>query len=184
MNQVKLKLFSQGYYVGNGAMKSVKNNRDSVSPMNEVETISATIWAGTTAVETKSATLLTDGTASFTFDHSGEYVVSVKTKNALEVSTPSALTLGEDTVNYDFTIDASQAFGSNQVEVESGVFALYSGDINQDGVISEADRALWEIDSNNAEFGDFATDLDGSGGVDPSDFSVWEANIGKTVMRP
>ncbi len=42
MNTVELKFFIEGYYDGNGQMKSVKNNQDGVSPTNEVETVTAT----------------------------------------------------------------------------------------------------------------------------------------------
>ena len=37
------------------------------------------------------------------------------------------------------TIATNNAFGDNQVQVEPGVFAIYSGDINQDGFISTED---------------------------------------------
>jgi len=188
MSTVKLKFFSQGYYNGNGEMTSVKYNQDQAepktAPIYEVETATATIWAGATAVETQTATWKTDGTAEFEFSHEGDYIISVSGVNTLEVFTPSALTLGDNPLEYDFTVDASQAFGSNQAEVETGVFALYSGDVNQDGTISEADRALWNTDSDNALFGTYPTDLNGDGRVDPIDFTILEPNLGKSVMRP
>ena len=184
MNTVNFKIFVQSYYRGNNEMTSVKLNQDETSPANEVEEVSMTLWAGETAVETKTAMLHTDGNVSASFTHSGDYVISIKPKNALEVFTPSALNLGEDDVNYDFTIDASQAFGSNQVEVESGVFALYSGDINQDGVIDQDDLSILNNAIENGLFGIQIADLNGDGAVDNSDTDNFYNNLGKSVMRP
>lgn len=183
MNTVILKLFVQGYYNGNGTMKSVKFNQDGVSPTNEVETVTATLWAGSNAVETAEATLQTDGTATFEFEASGNYHVSVHGVNSLEVFTPVVLAVGTTPVSYDFTIAASQAHGANQIEVETNVFALYSGDINQDGVIDQADIDLYEADIESSEYGVQATDLNGDGGVDNQD-TDYALNVGKTVSRP
>lgn len=183
MNTLNAKFFVQGYYRGNGQMTSVKNNQDGASPINEVETVTATLWAGENPVETVTATLQTDGTVAFEFEHSGNYHVSVKGLNSLEVFTPVAVEIGETPASYDFTIDAGQAAGSNQIEVETNVFALYSGDINQDGVIDQADLDLLFADIANSEFGGKVTDLDGDGGVDNLDTMVL-ANVGKSVVRP
>jgi hypothetical protein len=62
------------------------------------------------------------------------------------------------------------------IEVTSGVFALYSGDINQDDNVDGTDYSFWETDSNNFEFGVFSTDLNGDGNVDSADYSIWESN--------
>jgi len=183
MNIVSFKLFVQGYYAGNGTMKPVKNNQDGVSPTNEVETVTATLWAGANAVETATATLQTDGTATFEFESSGNYHASVRGVNSLEVFTPVVLTVGTTPVSYDFTIASSQAHGSNQIEVETNVFALYSGDINQDGVINQADIDLYETAIANSDFGVQATDLNGDGGVDNQD-TDYASNVGKSVSRP
>lgn len=184
MNTVNLKLFVEGYYAGNETMTSVKNNQDQTSPTNEVETVTATLWAGTNPVEKATATLQTDGTASFQFETAGEYVVSVRGGNGLEVFTPSALTVGTTPLNYDFTVSASQAFGSNQVEVESGVFALYSGDCNGDGEINITDLNLVNDAIDASLSGVQVTDLNGDGAVDNSDSTYVVNNQGKSVLRP
>jgi len=184
MNTVELKLFVQGYYDGNGTMRSVKNNQDQVSPLDEVETVTATLWAGTNAVETAEATLKTDGTAVFQFENDGNYHVSVKGQNSLEVFTPVVLAVGATPISYDFTISASQAHGSNQIEVETNVFALYSGDVNQDSEIEQADEDLILDAVNNSLFGVQVCDLNGDGTVDNSDLDFFWDNKGKTVMRP
>ena len=184
MNTVELKFFIEGYYNGNGQMKSVKNNQDGVSPTNEVETVTATLWAGSNAVETATTTLQTDGTAVFEFESAGDYHISVRGRNSIEVFTPVVLEVGTNPLSYDFTIGADQAHGSNQVEVETNVFALYSGDIDASGLIDSIDQALWEEKYLDFAFGEQSADLNGDGLVDFADFSIYEGNIGKTVSRP
>src|SRR5947208_13219023 len=56
-------------------------------------------------------------------------------KHRCAIETWSSIPLGFNpgvTTNYDFTIAASQAYGSNVVELEHGKWAAYSGDLNHD----------------------------------------------------
>ena len=68
------------------------------------------------------------------------------------------------------------AYGDNQAQVEPGVFALYSGDINQDGFIDIFDYPAFETDQLNLAMGYLPTDLNGDGFVDIFDYPVFEAN--------
>ena len=51
-------------------------------------------------------------------------------------------------VSYDFTDDVSKTYGGNAIEITSGVFAVYNGDFNNDGVIDNSDVALHNNDVN------------------------------------
>ena len=62
------------------------------------------------------------------------------------------------------------------VQVESGVWALYSGDINQDGNIDTIDYPFLETDTNNFATGNYTTDLNGDGNVDTIDYPLLETN--------
>ncbi len=69
------------------------------------------------------------------------------------------------------------------IQIESGVWACYTGDINQDGNIDGADFSIWESDSNAFAFGDYITDLNGDGNVDGADFSIWETNANLFIFE-
>jgi hypothetical protein len=62
------------------------------------------------------------------------------------------------------------------IQIEPGVWAFYSGDVNQDGLIDLTDYSVWESDYLNFAFGDYITDLNGDGLVDLTDYSLWESN--------
>ena len=53
------------------------------------------------------------------------------------------------TTSYDFSNAQTKAFGSNQVLVSPGVWAMYSGDISQDGSIDALDYLILDINIGN-----------------------------------
>ena len=70
----------------------------------------------------------------------------------------------------------NNAYGDNQVEVEPGVFAIYSGDINQDGYVDIVDYPLFEADQLALASGYLPADLNGDGYVDIVDYPLFELN--------
>ncbi len=60
----------------------------------------------------------------------------------------------------------NNAYGDNQVEVEPGVFAIYSGDVNQDGVVEFFDLIEMDNSLTNFDVGYVPTDLTGDGVVE------------------
>jgi hypothetical protein len=116
----------------------------------------------------------TDGTATCLFPSmNNTYYVVIKHRNSVETWSSNPVMISGNS-NYYFTTALSQAYGSNQVQVENGIWALYSGDINQDGVVDGIDYNDWENDSNNFAGGYFSTDLNGDGIVDGLDFIYWK----------
>jgi hypothetical protein len=71
----------------------------------------------------------------------------------------------------------NNAYGDNQKEMAPGIFAIYSGDINQDGVIDITDQADLSNDLSNFAFGYINTDLNGDSVVDISDQSILDNNL-------
>ena len=107
------------------------------------------------------------------------YIV-IKHRNSVETWSANPVLLTENTL-YDFSTAANKAFGNNQVEVDPGHFALFTGDVNQDGVVDGLDYNDWENDNNNFAGGYFSTDLNGDGIVDGLDFIYWEQNSNNFV---
>ena len=184
---VHCKLFIEGYYANGGVMSSVMNNRGVSSNLNQVDEITVELVHPTTfaVVATTVASLETNGTAacSFSTAPSGSFYLVVKSNNAIETWSSNPVTVGTTPLDYDFSNSSSKAFGANMREIEPGVWAFFSGDINQDGNIDNSDYTLWETDSNNFESGDIVTDLNGDGNVDNADYTLWETNANNFIYK-
>ena len=136
------------------------------------------------ALHTTTATLNTDGTlsASFAGALSGSFYVVVRGSNLVQTWSATAQTVGNTPLSYDFSSSSSQALGDNMIEVESGVWAFYSGDMNQDLVVDGTDSDVLVDDIANSNFGALATDLNGDGSVDGSDSDIFFPNLENSVF--
>lgn len=71
----------------------------------------------------------------------------------------------------------NNAFGDNMKEVEPGVWAIFTGDVNQDNTVDASDFLLIDSDIQNFGSGYIVTDLNGDGSVDATDFLLVDFNI-------
>jgi len=184
---VNLKLFIEGYYESNGLMRSVKNNQDGSSPLNEVESITVELHNATSPYETVATTtalLRTNGVAICLFPStvSGSYYIAVKSSNIIQTWSATPELVGAVPLNYDFSTEANKAYGDNMKNLDVGVFGFYSGDINNDDVIDGSDATFLDIDIFNSEFGVRNTDLNGDGSVDGSDSVIFDNNSYNSVF--
>jgi len=177
----------QGYYAGSGLMTSVLSNQLVSTNTNEVDTIMVELHDAATSaniVATATGVIMTDGTVSLSFPSTvlgNAYYVVFKHRNTIQTWSASPVTIST-TTSYDFTTAASQAYGDNMIEVETGVFAMYTGDMNQDEFVDPYDFSLYIEDNNNFASGYYSTDLNGDGYVDPYDFSIYIENNNNFIM--
>jgi hypothetical protein len=187
---VNFTMFVQGYYIGGSTMNSVKLNQwDGVSAepsATDVEDMTVELHDALdySLVDTAVGTLQTDGTLSVTFNTAaaGSYYIAVKGSNLVQTWSATAQTIGAAPLSYDFSSAASQAYGDNMLEAETGVWVFYSGDLNQDLTIDSSDSDALLDDVANSNFGALATDLNGDGSVDPSDTDIFFPNLENSVF--
>jgi hypothetical protein len=178
---LNLTAYMQGYYSGSGIMTSVLSNQGVSLDPNEVDTITVELYDGATGATLEASAkgvILTDGTVSLSLPATvvgNDYYIAVKHRNTVATWSAAAVTFGA-TTSYDFTTAASQAFGDNMIEIETGVFAMYTGDINQDEFIDPFDYPAFDLDNINFESGYKATDLNGDGFIDPFDYPTFDIN--------
>ena len=60
--------------------------------------------------------------------------------------------------------------------VAGGKFALYGGDVNQDGTVDASDMADVDNDNSTFQYGYNVTDTNGDGATDASDISIVDNN--------
>ncbi len=106
------------------------------------------------------------------------YYLIIKHRSSVETWSASSISFKTgSTVSYDFTTSAKQAYGSNEIEVANGVYAIYSGDCNQDGYVDPLDLALLDQAVYNYAAGLYlSTDVNGDKYVDPLDMSIVDQN--------
>ena len=78
---------------------------------------------------------------------------------------------------FDFSTAAAQAYGANQTLLETGIYGLHSGDVNQDELIESSDYTQMENDVLQFLFGYQPTDITGDGLVESSDYALMENNL-------
>ncbi len=120
--------------------------------------------------------------ASTTFSNaaSGSYYLVIKHRNCIETWSASTIAFAKgSSVSYDFTSAQSKAYGNNLVQVSASPvrWAIYSGDVNQDGYVDPLDLSLVDQASfNYASGAALVTDINGDGYVDPLDLSIVDQN--------
>ena len=139
-------------------------------------------------VASVTARLHTDGTAAATFVTApiGSFYIAVKHRNSLETWSSEPQTVGSTPLTYDFTTAANKAYGDNMIQLESGVYGFYSGDINQDGFVEALDYPQLFNDSDNLLEGYQNTDLNGDGFVEALDYPILFNNSDNLIetLRP
>jgi hypothetical protein len=191
LTTVNLKLFLQGYYVGSNTMQPVMENQSvPLSLATQTDSISIELHDAITfaLLETKKALLLTNGLVSASFTQPpGSYYIAVSHRNTIQTWSAIPVACSVSTPLYDFTFAANKAYGNNQVLVGPGIWAFYTGDLNQDEFIDGNDFPGFDNDSYNAVSFEYkATDMNGDGFVDGNDFPVFDNNSfnGVTSIHP
>jgi hypothetical protein len=102
--------------------------------------------------------------------------IRINHRNTLETWSAQPVTV-DSVTTYDFTSSVTSAFGSNLRDLGNGRFALWSGDVNQDGLIEATDYSMIENDVLNFAYGYIGSDLTGDLLVEATDYSIVENNL-------
>lgn len=106
-------------------------------------------------------------------------------RNHLGVMSANAVTRFESVYPYDFTTSESQAYGGSFAMKDiGGVFVIYGGDGNSDGVIDNLDKSsFWSALAGRHGYLSSDYNLDGQfNNKDKND--IWEENLGEVIQVP
>lgn len=97
-------------------------------------------------IATASTILPSNGEVDITFSQNptNALYLTISGGAILKTASATAMVAVNNFINYDFTTAKSKAFRGNQIEKTTGVWALYNGDFNQDGVIDNSDAPLFD----------------------------------------
>ena len=127
-------------------------------------------------------------TGAFTFGNApgGNYYIQASHRNSVETwsSVPVQFERG-GTIEYSFVNAQSSAFGSNQTLIDSSPqrYALFGGDVDQDGAVDANDASIIDNDAFNVNSGYIPSDVTGDGFVDGSDASLVDNNAFNFVQK-
>jgi hypothetical protein len=179
---LNLKTYLEGLYVNGGIMRQAYDETgphfgagiaDQVTIELHKSTSYSTILYTSGLVNLSTTGNITITGIPSTFNSS--YYITVRHRNSIETTTFSPVSFAGNTINYDFSTAASQAYGSNQYNT-GGVFMIFGSDVNQDGTVDTGDMNSIENESTLVTMGYVAEDVNGDGIVDTSDMNLVENN--------
>ncbi len=115
----------------------------------------------------------------------GSYYIAVFHRNHLAVMTAVPVLFSPDNSLYDFTNALTKAYGqSAMTEMTTGIFGMYAGDGNGDGIVDDKDRnEVWS--NQNGNLGYYNGDFNLDSGVTVKDINdYWNLNSGKRTQVP
>jgi peptidoglycan/xylan/chitin deacetylase (PgdA/CDA1 family) len=173
------------------------SNLTSIPSSDIVDWVLVELRTGTgseTTIERQVAFLKRDGTivdtdgsspVAFTGLSEGDYYVVVRHRNHLAIMTSSAIRLSSNSALYDFTTFQSQAYTTStdpMIDLGGGVFGMFSGDTNDSGIITAADKST--VNSFNLNSGYYNADTNFSGIVTAADKTNINSNNLKQEFVP
>ncbi|MBK8381377.1 MAG: FG-GAP repeat protein [Ignavibacteria bacterium] len=179
VSNIYISIIPEGYYNASSKLLNMKDTvkaylHFNVTPYNVIDSAVSVI---------DSVSYI--GSFKFFNAPNGNYYIVIKHRNTIETWSRSG---GEQFVsgtvmNYDFTSSSTQAYGSNMIQVDTSPvrFAIYSGDINQDGTIDASDLSETDNDAFNSVSGYVRTDVTGDDFVDAGDVSIVDNNAYNSV---
>jgi len=139
-------------------------------------------------VDSAKAQLSNAGTGVFTFANAVNginYYIQLTHRNSIETWSKSVQTFAGNSLTYNFTSANTQAYGNNikQVDASPVRFAIFSGDVNQDGTVDATDLSRVDNDAFNSLSGYVNADVTGDDFVDAQDVSIVDNNAFNSVSE-
>ncbi|MEI6880660.1 MAG: hypothetical protein WCK82_04975 [Bacteroidota bacterium] len=187
--KIRLKMYFEGYY-DNGKLRSLLNNVDGISPLNLCDSVQIFFYDSSTQNVIYSSKQIID-TAGFCQIIIPYYIantrlsIGVTHRGSIETWTSNPIRL-DNAIVYDFTNSQNKALANNLKDNGTGVFLIFTGDINQDGSIDFSDYPSLDMGSKYGDFGYLPTDLNGDASVDFNDYPIIDINSsnGVIAIRP
>jgi subtilisin-like proprotein convertase family protein len=192
---LNLKLFIQGFYLGQSLMRATV---DAARFPTLCDTITVELHDNNSPYSvlfTNKFLLNTSGicTAYIPSAFTGSsYYLAMRHRNAMQTWSNTTVSLVNG-VSYDFSNALSKAYGNNQINLGDGNFALWTGDVTnsnqqpvQDGSINFKDLQKVEDECLGFINGYYRSDLNGDGITESADYSLIEVNaaISIILLRP
>lgn len=118
-------------------------------------------------------------------DNATGYYFIISHRNSIETWSSGGNSFTANSLIYNFSNSSTKAFGNNLI-LKGTKYCIYSGDVNQDGVVEASDMSSIENSILYSETGYISTDVNGDNIADAGDLSIAENNSSASVgiVRP
>jgi trimeric autotransporter adhesin len=189
VKDVILRAFLEGLYAGSGTMNQAMDEYGAhfgtgvadqvmVEIHNAIDYSDIVFTAGPVDIATNGEIHVNTIPATY----SDSYFITIKHRNSIQTTSASPVSFAAGSINYDFTSGGAQAFGNNLKDVGGGNFAIWGGDVNQDGIVDSGDMNPVDNLSTAITFGYVAEDVNGDGIVDSGDMNIVDNNSTAIIM--
>lgn len=176
-----LSLYLEGLYSGNNLMNQAQGTSGNQFMGNTADVILVELHDAvsyqTLVYSADNINLSNTGLAEILVPaiYTGSYYLTVKHRNSLKTVSSVPISFSTGNVSYSFKTQASQAYGNNLKNV-GGIFAIYTGDVNQDDIVDLSDLISVGFQAAHANSGYINEDINGDGLVDLTDLLMTENN--------
>ncbi|MBK7029198.1 MAG: hypothetical protein IPH45_08275 [Bacteroidales bacterium] len=185
--QLALQVLLEGLYQGAGTMNPVYGTSGNYWGTGIADHVTVELHNpsdyGVAAFTIPGIELHTDGSALVQLPAgiSGSYFITVRHRNSIETVSANPVNLSSPGTNYAFD-NPSKAYGGNLKHLEDGSWVIWSGDVNQDGLVNPTDMNLVYNASYGFITGYVIEDLNGDGLVDASDLILLDNNAATLIQ--
>ena len=126
-----------------------------------------------------------DGVSDVSFINidAGNYFIVINHRNHLSIMSSKAVNLSENSSLYDFTTNPEVAYGTNSlVELRDGIYGMYAGDSDGNGIINILDYSLVGNNIFKSEYNN--GDLDMNSIININDYNKSSENLFKCSKVP
>ncbi len=176
----------EGLYTGNGTLKRALDEtgfqfETGIADLVTIELHNASDYS-TIEYVANSVELSVSGNAlaviPSTFNKT--YYITVKHRNSLETTSAIPVSFSGQAIYYSFDLPVD-VYGGNLLPTSDGRFVIFSGDVNQDGLIDTADFSPIDNDASNFATGYLQTDVTCDGIIDTGDMTIVDNNAGSFI---
>lgn len=107
---------------------------------------------------------------------SGNYYIVVRHRNSVVTASALPVSFAGNSVEYNFRDAAAKAFGSNMKLMPDGVWAIFTGDLNQDNAVDATDISQAGTHASGFSTGYLTSDCNGDGIVEAADLILIDNN--------
>ena len=148
--------------------------------LREADNIAQIVARKAVLLRTDGQLMEADGTLGVSFENvpDGTYHLAVYHRSHIAVISADPIPANVPTFIYDFTTGPNKAEGDAQLKQMGNVWAMITGDSDQNQLVNNQDYNLWK--QQNGQSGVYSSpDLNGDGTINEEDLSLWAANRSK-----